>query len=99
RDKLVTGVQTCALPIFRPAIQPYRSSSDTRAAWAKEYLRQEFRNEFGGDHPPDWQVHTGFRPSVQEEAERAVAAGLRRLNQAGRSEERRVGKECGARWG
>jgi 1A family penicillin-binding protein len=67
----------------RPRIQPYRQSIDVRAGWAKEYLRQQFRNEFGGDHPPDWQVHTTFRPTVQDAAERAVAAGLDRLRRPG----------------
>src|SRR5437667_5447568 len=63
----------------RPKIQPYRQPSDSRAAWAKDFLRQQFRNEFGGDHPPDWQVHTSFRPDVQDAAERAIAAALQRL--------------------
>ncbi len=62
-----------------PRVQPYRQANDTRAAWAKDYLRQQFRNEFGGDHPPDWQVHTSFIPSVQDAAERSVANGLARL--------------------
>ena len=57
---------------------------DPRAGWAKDYLRQQFRNEFGGDHPPDWRVYTGFMPALQEAAERAVAAGVRRI--AGRGE-------------
>jgi penicillin-binding protein 1A len=64
----------------RPRIQPFRSPDEVRGAWAKEFLRQEFRNQFGGDHPPDWQVHTSFRPSVQDAAERAVAFGLDRLH-------------------
>ena len=67
----------------RPRIQPYRQPTDARAAWAKDFLRQQFRNQFGGDHPPDWQVHTSFQPSVQEAAERAVAGGLQRLNRPG----------------
>ena len=67
----------------RPAIQPYRQPDDTKFAWAKDYLRQQFRNEFGGDHPPDWQVHTSFRRPVQEAAECAVAAGLARLKKPG----------------
>ena len=46
------------------------------AAWAKEFLRQQFREQFGGDHPPDWQVHTSFMPEIQDAAERAVASGL-----------------------
>jgi 1A family penicillin-binding protein len=67
----------------RPTIQPYRQPNDTRHAWAKDYLRQQFRNEFGGDHPPDWQVHTSFSRSAQDAAERAVAAGLTRLHKPG----------------
>ena len=76
----ITAQQEEAAREVRPKIQPFRQSNDIRAAWAKEFLRQQFRNEFGGDNPPDWQVHTGFRPDVQEAAERAVAAGLQRLN-------------------
>src|SRR6185436_9910631 len=53
------------------------------AAWAKDYLRQQFRNEFGGDHPPDWQVYTSFMPGVQDAAERAVELGLDRLRRPG----------------
>jgi penicillin-binding protein 1A len=67
----------------RPAIQPYRQPNDTKNAWAKDYLRQQFRNEFGGDHPPDWQVHTSFRRPIQDAAEKAVAAGLARLRKPG----------------
>ena len=67
----------------RPRIQPYRQPGDVRAAWAKDFLRQQFRNEFGGDHPPDWQVQTSFLPVVQDAAERAVAAGIARLHSGG----------------
>ena len=67
-----------------PRIQPYRPPADPRAGWAKDYLRQQFRRRFGGDHPPGWQVHTGFHPSLQEAAERAVAAGVQRFSRAGR---------------
>jgi len=79
-QRLITPEQEAAARLVRPAIQPYRGATDARAGWAKDFLRQEFRNEFGGDHPPDWQVHTSFRPAVQDAAERAVAAGLQRLN-------------------
>ncbi len=79
----ITGQQEEAAKRARPRIQTFRQPSDSRAAWAKEYLRQQFRGEFGGDHPPDWQVHTGFVPSIQDAAERAVAAGLLRLNRPG----------------
>ena len=54
----ITAEQEKAARAVRPRVQPYRQPADTRGGWAKEYLRQQFRNEFGGDHPPDWQVHT-----------------------------------------
>jgi penicillin-binding protein 1A len=76
----ITPGQEEAARRARPSIQPYRQPSDVKAAWAKDFLRQQFRNEFGGDHPPDWQVHTSFLPDVQDAAERAVAAGVARLH-------------------
>ena len=76
---LITPAQEEAARRVRPRIQPYRQPNDVRAGFAKEFLRQQFRNEFGGDNPPDWQVHTSFLPAVQDAAERAVAAGLARL--------------------
>jgi 1A family penicillin-binding protein len=80
RDQgFITAEQAEAARRARPRIQPYRQPNDTRAGWAKEYLRQQFRNEFGGDNPPDWQVHTTFQPALQDAAERAVASGLDRL--------------------
>src|SRR6202035_1173304 len=51
-QKFITPEQEAAARRARPQIQPYRQPYDARAAWAKEYLRQEFRAEFGGDHPP-----------------------------------------------
>src|SRR6185295_4173542 len=57
--------------------------NDPRGGFAKDYLRQQFRSEFGGDNPPDWQVHTTFQPALQDAAERAVAAGLDRLRRPG----------------
>ena len=80
---LISEAQEEAARRVRPRIQPYRQPNDTRAGFAKEFLRQQFRNEFGGDNPPDWQVHTAFLPAVQDAAERAVAAGLERLRRPG----------------
>ena len=71
----ITAEQETAARAARPRVQPYRQPADTRGGWAKDFLRQQFRNEFGGDHPPDWKVHTAFRPDLQEAAERAVADG------------------------
>jgi 1A family penicillin-binding protein len=79
----ITAAQEEAARRVQPRIQPYRQPNDTRGAWAKEFLRQQFRNEFGGDNPPDWQVHTAFLPSVQDAAERAVALGIERLRRPG----------------
>ena len=75
---LITAPQYEAARQVRPRIQPYRQPNDVRAGFAKEFLRQQFRNEFGGDNPPDWQVHTAFLPAIQDAAERAVASGLDR---------------------
>jgi penicillin-binding protein 1A len=79
----ITAQQEDAAKRARPRIQTFRQPNDSRAAWAKDYLRQQFRNEYGGDHPPDWQVHTSFLPAAQDAAERAVAFGLQRLNRTG----------------
>ncbi len=75
----ITPAQQAAARGARLRIQAFRQPNDTRAAWAKEYLRQEFRDRFGGDHPPEWTVRTTFRIEVQDAAERAVADGIRRL--------------------
>ena len=60
-------------------ITPNPGVADTRSGYVKEYLRQLFRDQMGGDHPPDWQVRTTILPEVQAAAEQAVAGGLRRL--------------------
>ena len=60
-------------------VRPYRSASDSRHGYAKEYLRQRFRESFGGDHPPDWRVDTTFVPALQDAAERAIEDGLQRF--------------------
>jgi penicillin-binding protein 1A len=51
--------------------------------YAKEYLRQLFREHVGEDNPPDWQVHTTFLPALQHAAEQALARGLRGLRVEG----------------
>ena len=60
-------------------IRPYPAATNSRAGYAKEYLRQLFRDRFGGDHPPDWKVRTTLVPELQDAAERAVSDGLRRF--------------------
>ena len=50
-------------------MRPYRSETGGRHGYAKAYLRQRFRDEFGGDHPPDWRVDTTFDIAMQDAAE------------------------------
>ena len=57
--------------------------ADAHSGYAKEYLRQAFREQVGDDDPPDWEVHTTFLPAVQLAAERAVEEGLARLGKRG----------------
>jgi 1A family penicillin-binding protein len=67
----------------RLQITPRPNLADSRSGYAKDYLRQLFRERVGQDNPPDWQVHTSFLPNLQEAAERAVAEGLHRLDTPG----------------
>jgi membrane carboxypeptidase/penicillin-binding protein len=60
-------------------VRPYRSVSSARHGYAKDFLRQRFRDAFGGDHPPDWRVDTTFVVGLQDAAERSVEDGLARL--------------------
>jgi membrane peptidoglycan carboxypeptidase len=64
-------------------IAPPPSVSSARGGYAKEYLRQQFRDIYGGDNPPDWKVHTTFVPEIQDAAETAVKDGLRRIGAPG----------------
>jgi 1A family penicillin-binding protein len=57
--------------------------ADAHSGYAKEYLRQAFREQVGDDDPPDWDVQTTFLPAVQLAAERAVEEGLARLGKRG----------------
>jgi penicillin-binding protein 1A len=60
-------------------IRPFPRASEAQWGYAKEFLRQQFRDRFGGDHPPDWEVRTTFVPELQEAAERAVDDWLQRF--------------------
>lgn len=74
----ITAEEEARAARVRPRIRPYEVAIDARGGYAKEYLRQQFRNQFGGSHPPDWRVQTTIVLELQEAAERAVANGLRR---------------------
>jgi penicillin-binding protein 1A len=63
----------------RLRIRPYPKSDRADNGYAKQFVRQQFRNVFGGDHPPDWKVHTTIHSVLQNDAESAVTRGLQRL--------------------
>jgi len=79
-EGFITEAQEGAARATRIRITAYPRAVEARGGYAKEFLRQQFRDEFGGDHPPDWEVRTGFVLEIQDAAERAVEDGLRRLN-------------------
>src|SRR5205823_11852291 len=97
RDKLVTGVQTCALPIFERADRPEWNVDHELAG-----RRARIRVALDDDLPRREQRHVV--PGLVEEGDAAADERQRHLagaQRAGveRSEERRVGKESGrGRW-
>src|SRR2546425_2940265 len=82
RDKLVTGVQTCALPILV-------SAGTTKPSFYGTVLIAQCRLP-GDQHGP---VERRFRGPGRDHLPVRSEPGRKR-----RSEERRVGKECRSRW-
>jgi membrane carboxypeptidase/penicillin-binding protein len=76
-ERFITEAQYAEARRATHRVRPYRADNDGRHGYAKAYLRQRFRDEFGGDHPPDWRVDTTFVIALQDAAERAVENGLR----------------------
>src|SRR5205823_11958160 len=88
RDKLVTGVQTCALPIFFGVLTQLAAAGlillMLGAIQKKIFI---WRTGFWGESGTNgWSYHTML-----------VVMSLVIVT-TGRSEERRVGKECRSRW-
>src|SRR5437763_12853033 len=89
QDTSVTGVQTCALPIFGILIESAHSlllgidaSDDMAFAMALGKL---------------WGVHLNDQDGLKYDQDKSFGAvNIRRA--FNRSEERRVGKECRSRW-
>src|SRR2546421_2870538 len=81
RDLIVTGVQTCALPIFLPG-----------ATFSKSSCAASTGRRF------DWRKPRAAWPTWCCVRTSATIGGSIAAIQAGRSEERRVGKECRSRW-
>src|SRR5206468_5510584 len=95
RDLIVTGVQTCALPISEGhlLIRLHRAGMDGRRAdGAVRAGRKNGRTH----HPPDLR-HESLAVGLKFFA--GKSHGDRSPAVAVRSEERRVGKECRTRWG
>src|SRR5205823_11270011 len=98
RDKLVTGVQTCALPIYsRSAI---RGTQGLQGLW---HRRDEGRHAQAGLCHGEGQAAQGLqgrgRLLLRTEERKGQAEGMSGHGERrGRSEERRVGKECRGGW-
>src|SRR5205823_10393282 len=87
RDKLVTGVQTCALPIYVRAARTHGGEGRV----ARRVDESDFRSL----------VLHAVRPDVLRDPARFAGRDARlanRVQERGRSEERRVGKEGSYRW-
>jgi 1A family penicillin-binding protein len=82
-EKKITPEQEQMARAEQIRIEPLSSVSNARQGYAKEFLRQQFRDIYGGDNPPDWKVHTSFVPEIQDAAEAAVRDGLRQLGGKG----------------
>ena len=75
----ITQAEARAARRVRLRVQPYRATSSAPDAYARDYVRQQFRDSVGGDHPPDWRVDTTVVPQLQEMADRVVREGLGRF--------------------
>src|SRR5207249_8773204 len=93
RDRNVTGVQTCALPIYMPA-------SLNAGGEARRSATGEARSARTADRGRrDMRIPSAL--GLEQHERRAVRTFEQRTARAvcGRSEERRVGKECRSRGG
>jgi len=82
-EKKITPEQEQMARAEQIRIRPQSAVSNARQGYAKEFLRQQFRDIYGGDNPPDWKVQTSFVPEIQDAAEAAVRDGLRQLGGKG----------------
>src|SRR5205823_11042366 len=91
RDKLVTGVQTCALPIFASGaiVRPIKALHRGASALTGRELGHRVGDADRGDELGD--LARAFNAMAAE-----IERWDRELAERVRSEERRVGKECSA---
>src|SRR5207237_2953612 len=90
RDSSVTGVQTCALPIFDSAVRQVQGNLGNKDALRSAMMKAEFKSLRGG-----FKFNTNHYP-VQDFYLVKVAKRSDGKYET-RSEERRVGKECRSR--
>src|SRR5205823_9931832 len=91
RGKLVTGVQTCALPIWARANLFTKVSGDCAGPG-----RMNSSSPRGARHASE-STHRALHRRRESVALQQANAGVRCREDAARSEERRVGKESGDR--
>src|SRR5439155_15440741 len=92
RDGHVTGVQTCALPICRYPVARWRPTEDQDdRLMARGSIHFQPKRLAGAEIHFDRQPVESTSYGMEVGAEHAIACGER-------SEERRVGKECGSGW-
>ena len=92
RDDLVTGVQTCALPIFKLLLDDY--------PFTRQINEVHMHHTWIPNHDQDRglaSVEAMWRYHTQHLGWSDIAQHLT-IDKHGRSEERRVRKECRSRW-
>ena len=82
-ERFINAQQERAAAAAAIRITPSPGGTNARSGYAKDYLRQQFRERVGNDHPPDWKVYTTFLPAVQQAAERALVQGLQKIGARG----------------
>ena len=82
-ERFIDAQQERAAAVSGIRITPSPGGSNARSGYAKDFLRQQFRERVGNDHPPDWKVYTTFVPAVQQAAERALVQGLQNMGAKG----------------
>src|SRR5205823_11393885 len=95
RDKLVTGVQTCALPIF--GMEEFISGSKklkTNGDYNDKILDKIYRT----DPEKRSEVQVAFTIVLVHYVLNPKKEHIKIKEEILRSEERRVGKECKTRW-
>ena len=94
RDRLVTGVQTCALPIFQDRVRSIGKKSMNLFGEKQNFLSDE---EMENLNIPKGTLLPEEREIINDHIVITIEM-LEQLPYPKRSEERRVGKECRSRW-